>query len=354
MNRKKIYIFIGVLAALSSGCGTATVENEITAEIENEINTESEIGTEIETKTETKTETETDELTDTQTAESTTKIQKELSFADFKNLEFYFASGAGGWRTVMTIYDDGSFAGQYSDSDMGASRYYLSDFSGKFGEPVKVNEYTYSLHISELNYAKEVGGEELIEGIQYIYSDAYGIANTEEILIYLPGAPLSELPEEYISWVKSEIMVHGEDVTELPFFGLYNATEECGFSSYDIVEYLYEYIESMENLAESVEESLLKGDLTQIEMNETSHELYQIWDTALNYEWKVLKQVLDTDTMGELLLEQREWISYKEQEVLAVYKEYEPGSIAPLIANDKAAELTKTRVYELLEYFENL
>ena len=365
MNRKKTYIFIGILSALLSGCGTMADKNEAAAEIKNEIKNEikieteietgTEIGTEIEseTETETKTATETTELPVTETSESNTEVQKELSFEDFKNVEFYFASGAGGWRTIMSIYEDGSFAGKYTDSDMGANRYYLSDFSGKFSEPVKVNDYTYSVQISELNYEKEVGDEELKDGIQYIYSDAYGITGTKELLIYLPGAPLLELPEEYISWVKSEIMTYGEDVTELPFYGLYNVAEKCGFSSYDIVGHLYEYIKSMESLALSVEESLQSDALTQMEMNEASGQLYEIWDNVLNYEWKVLKQILDEETMNELLLKQREWISYKEQEVLELYKEYEGGSIAPLIANDKAAELTKARVYELLEYFEN-
>lgn len=365
MNTKKISIFIGVLAVLLSGCGTTT-ENETATEIKNEIKIENgleteiknEIKTESETETankeiEAETETEIKELPATESSESSIKVHEELSFKALKNREFYFASGAGGWRTVMTIYADGSFTGEYSDSDMGANRYYLSDFFGKFSEPVKVNDYTYSMQILELNYEKEVGEEEVIDGIQYIYSDACGIADTEEILVYLPGASLSKLPEEYINWVKSEIMMYGEDVTELPFYGLYNEIEKCGFSSYDIVGQLYEYIKSMESLALSVEETLQSDALTQMEMNETSGQLYEIWDNVLNYEWKVLKQILDEETMKELLVKQREWISYKEQEVLAVYKEYEGGSIAPLIANDKAAELTKARVYELLEYFEN-
>ena len=33
--------------------------------------------------------------------------------------EFTFLSGVGAWQTVLTIEDDGSFVGKYTDSDMG-------------------------------------------------------------------------------------------------------------------------------------------------------------------------------------------------------------------------------------------
>ena len=40
-----------------------------------------------------------------------------LSFAEFKNLNFTFLSGAGGWSTEMTIAEDGTFDGVYCDSE---------------------------------------------------------------------------------------------------------------------------------------------------------------------------------------------------------------------------------------------
>ena len=43
-----------------------------------------------------------------------------LSFTEFKNLTFEFSSGAGGWATQLSIHSDGTFAGEYFDSDMGS------------------------------------------------------------------------------------------------------------------------------------------------------------------------------------------------------------------------------------------
>lgn len=325
MNKIKVSIFIAVLAFSLMGCQSS---EETIDQGKNQDMTNS-------------------------SSSNVSESEEENIFVNLQNTEFYFASGAGGWQTVMSIEKDGSFTGEYSDADMGTGQYYLSNFSGQFTEPVKVNDYTYSVQIAELNYAQEVGSEEQKEEMLYTYADAYGIAGAEEILIYLPGAPLEKLPESYKNWVHYEISLAGDSVTELPFYGLYNETEECGFSSYDIVEHLYEFIEVQSEWAASVEYSLVHDPLNQMEMNELSYQLYQIWDETLNEEWNVLKQTLDDDTMENVLKEQREWIAYKEQEVEKAAAEVGGGSMAALVANQKAAELTQARVYELLEYLED-
>ena len=96
------------------------------------------------------------------------KTEDTLDFSEFQDRWFYFASGVGGWRTVLQIKEDGSFSGTFSDSDMGSTgegypggTYYFSDFHGKFSTPVKVNEYTYSMKIEEIGYENEVGTEEI-------------------------------------------------------------------------------------------------------------------------------------------------------------------------------------------------
>ena len=77
-----------------------------------------------------------------------------------------------------------------------------------------------------------------------------------------------------------------------------------------------------------------------------------MWDSDLNVIWRDLKVILDAESFDKLLQEQREWIAQKEAEVKKAGADYEGGSIQPMVMNQKAAELTKTRVYELLEYLE--
>lgn len=54
--------------------------------------------------------------------------------------------------------------------------------------------------------------------------------------------------------------------------------------------------------------------------------------------------------MEQITAEEREWISYKESEIANAGAEAEGGSMQALLENDKGAELTKARVYELIEY----
>lgn len=92
-------------------------------------------------------------------------------FADVANLEFYFASGAGGWCTELYIHEDGTFEGLYHDSDMGDSSdeypngtIYYCDFTGKFTQLEKVDDYTYAMLIEHLEYADTEGDEEIADG----------------------------------------------------------------------------------------------------------------------------------------------------------------------------------------------
>lgn len=284
--------------------------------------------------------------------------EKEFSFENLKGNRFVFASGAGAWSTELLIGEDGSFKGTYHDSDMGSTgagypngTRYFCEFTGKFAELEKVNDYTYSTRISEIEYANEVDTEEILDEVLYYYSDAYGLAGAEEILIYLPGAPIEELPEDYMIWAKGSAYIE-EGTRELPFYGLYNVTEACGFSSYDIKESWKTSIAFTEELALEIEDSIQNDDLTQTEYNLKTKDLYDMWDSDLNAIWNDLKDVLDAETFEELLSEQREWITWKEAEVQKAGADYEGGSMQPMVMNMKAAELTKTRVYELLEYFE--
>ncbi len=160
----------------------------------------------------------------------------EFSFSDISELEYWFGSGAGGWRTVLYVADDGSFEGVYTDSEMGSSdadfpngTCYISEFTGTFTAPKKVDEFTYSVEIQDITLSKEPGTEEIRDGIKYIYDQPYGLDDAKELLFYLPGAPVKDLPAGYLSWASG----YGDSIGEaLPFYGLYNVGGDQGFSSH--------------------------------------------------------------------------------------------------------------------------
>lgn len=147
---------------------------------------------------------------------------------------FGFSSGAGAWGTTLHIAADGTFDGQYMDSDMGSTgpgyangTTYICDFTGKFTVPQKVSENIYSMTLEELNVNSPSGNEYYENEIRYITSDPYGLDNASEFYIFMPGANLDELPEQFLSWS----YLNRDIRSTLPFgyYGIYNVGGEEGF-----------------------------------------------------------------------------------------------------------------------------
>ena len=333
--KKRLFILLIAICLLAAGCGkTEKEEIQIIPE-------------------------ETMEETISQEEIIVEKETSEFLFKDLEDHQFCFSSGAGGWRTFLNIDADGHFDGAYSDSEMGSvgegypnGTYYYCEFVGKFTEPVKVNDYTYSVEIEELSTIKEADTKEIIDGVLYEYCMPFGIDGAEELLIYLPGAPTSELPEAYMDWVR--FSMEDPEAEELPFYGLYNEKEQNGFSSYDTGAHVEEDIALLEEWAKTLKDLLENEDLTQAEMNEASSELYATWDSALNILWNELKEELPDDEFSKLLDEQREWIKAKEDAVAKAGAEYEGGSMYSLVVNMEAADITEKRVNELYEMYQQL
>lgn len=369
--KKKIITFIlaGTLGISLCSCGSR--ENKISYNTTNIIdNTNITDTTNATNMTDTTNIIDTTNMTDatntTNTVSSTpveTETLKEskaneLSFSDLKNLVFYYQWHCDKAFTDLTIQQDGSFSDfsqeyyfQYTtDPNESVEVCRLSNFNGQFTQPVKVNDYTYSMQISDIHYTEEPGKEEIKDGILYSYCPAFGLYGAENILIYLPGTPIVELPEDFI--VTVERKNYNTQVTELPVYALYNQTVEDGFYSYNIVDFSKKAISDAEMTVADLQNSINNDSLTQEELNEKTQELYEVWDEALNCIWDDLKQVKDQEYMNLLTEEERKWIALKEQEVADAGKEVEDGS-AQQMMNLKAAEMTKDRIYELLDYLEN-
>lgn len=378
-------VIIGTTAL--SGCGfqdkqetvqTETEKEEVrisipddqSAESKDEINaTEKDPTAEIQ-----KTGNSTGESTDTSLDAQSAALFKELAACNFT-----FSSGAGAWSTELTVNEDGSFSGFYHDSDMGDSgdgypdgTVYTCDFTGKFAPVEKVDEYTYKTKLEKLESKEKAGKEELADGMKYVYSTPYGLDDAVDIYIYVKGTPVSKLPEEYLEWVTFPL----NGAKTLPFYGIFNETAGTGFYGYDETETngsgITEDSETSEetgsmgtvqiesgsmdglidtlNQESAINERLQKEALTQDEMNQLSEELYKVWDAQLNTTWKQLKNTLDAATMETVTKQQREWIKERDKKIEEAGKDYEGGSLQPMIKSTEGAELTKTRVYELFDY----
>ena len=281
-----------------------------------------------------------------------TEPAAEFSFADLQRLQFCFTSGAGGWCTLLAVRPDGSFYGEYHDTDMGGGEpgihavQWNCKFTGRFAQPVRVNDYTYSVRIARIDYERAVGEEAFADGFHYYYTEPRGLEDTEELLIYLPGAPLGELPQEFRGWVD-----HGDQGEALLSYALNNEAHQQGFESYDWVERVRTDVEWAEETAAEYETKILEDtSLSQGELNELSAQMFDLWDIQLNEVWAVLQQMLSQTDMEALTAEELEWIAWKEEQLARTGEEAGGGSLAIMLQAQRAAELTRERVYVLLEY----
>lgn len=151
--------------------------------------------------------------------------------------EFVFSSGAGGWATYLELNKDGTFTGQYYDSNLGETgeaypngTVYICRFSGSFTQPEQLNKYTYSMNLESFEPEGSLNEVYYKDGTKYICSEAYGFEEAYEFVIYMPGIEMSELPQGFLQWIAYR---YGSEATAktLPCFGIYNVNGEAAFLS---------------------------------------------------------------------------------------------------------------------------
>lgn len=130
-----------------------------------------------------------------------------ITFEELATLNYSFSSGVGGWSDSFNIEPDGTFHGVFQDSEMGdvgegypMGSAYLCEYEGRFADIQKIDDYTYSMQMTEITVTGP--NEEYIENdIRYVPAEPYALENAEEIQIYLPGKPVSEISEDILFWL---------------------------------------------------------------------------------------------------------------------------------------------------------
>lgn len=169
----------------------------------------------------------------------TEAIEEEiLPIEDGMNL--IYSSGAGLWESVIYLNADGTFTGNYHDTNQGESGEgytmtdYQSVFEGKFKDIKMTEDYAFEMTLDYVK-TKEPEGTDKIEEwdegvkVRVINTAAFGIAGGENFVFYLPTAPMSELSEEFL-WCNPG---RYEKTETLERYGLYNVVTDAGFFTYD-------------------------------------------------------------------------------------------------------------------------
>ncbi len=162
------------------------------------------------------------------------EAEEENVFEVLSPMEWFFLSGAGGWSTDMRFLPDGTFEGEYHDSEMGETgegypngTLYTCSFTGRMSVVEKVDEKTWKLKVEELKLDDEPGQEKIEENIRYVTSEVYGLSEGDTMILYAPGTPVELLSEDMQLWAHLNFME--EKPTELPDWFLMSEANESGF-----------------------------------------------------------------------------------------------------------------------------
>lgn len=176
-------------------------------------------------------------------------------FTAMSEWAYTFSSGAGGWSTELAVDSDGSFHGEFHDSDMGSTgpgyengTVYVCNFSGHLGKNIRMaGPLMYTLSIADIKYENEPDTEEIIDNVLYKYSTPYGIEGLEgkeDTIVFMDaGAVTSAINEEEMMWLSpthfgayvGEEWKYVEDTPEeLPFAAIINTVDNYAFFSSNI------------------------------------------------------------------------------------------------------------------------
>lgn len=98
---------------------------------------------------------------------------------------------------------------------------------------------------------------------------------------------------------------------------------------------------------------LINGNIndTQYQINQSSVQVYNLWNNQLNKIYSSLKTTLTSEEMLKLQKEEINWIIYKEKIIKKDSVNYEGGSVYDSALNIKLANLTKERCYYLVNNY---
>lgn len=92
---------------------------------------------------------------------------------------------------------------------------------------------------------------------------------------------------------------------------------------------------------------------TQAGMNGISGEQAKLYDDELNEIYDYLKQNLSKEKAKELEKSEMAWIKEKENKISEIKKQYNGGSVLPLMVNSEVAKESKERCYYLIDNYMN-
>ena len=153
-----------------------------------------------------------------------------------------YLSALTSWET--TVYfdpEDNSFEGTYESAilNLDGDGYDMLQcaFNGQIDGFTRINEYSFHTHVTSLETEKFDKKTDRYMDLpaEVSYSDPYGFTDPDELILFLPNTPVTEIPEEAIEWIEMYQFIDPNGyLTEdqdayLGSFILYNTAEGTAF-----------------------------------------------------------------------------------------------------------------------------
>ena len=158
-------------------------------------------------------------------------------FEEMSGLEWSFSSGVGAWSTDLHVRADGSFSGEFHDSEMGDigdgyphGTVYICVFSGQMSLVEQADENMWKIRIDELKLDDDPDTETVDDGIRFVTTEPYGISEGDEMLLYAPGTPVQIFSEEMLLW--AHVLDREDPSAELDTWFLSSEKNDSGFVGY--------------------------------------------------------------------------------------------------------------------------
>ena len=202
-----------------------------------------------------------------------------LTLDQLANMTWSFSSGVGGWSTDIRTAAGGSFSGEYHDSEMGETgdgfpngSIYHCNFTGKLSLQEQVDAFTWKVRIDSLTLDEAPGNVSIEDdGIRYVSCEVYGLSEGDEMLLYLPGAPVDGFTEDMQMW--AHLFEEEVKPSVLEDWFLYSENNESGFVGYSADDDV-----SMGNpWVEMTEEELLEASGVAFNVPEGAENIVYCW-----------------------------------------------------------------------------
>lgn len=123
-----------------------------------------------------------------------------------------FVYSTGTWYNALYLQKDGTFDGILVDLNVGMTgegypngSITLGEYYGGFEPPTQERPHEYRFEYKSLGNVRQPGTEQIVNGVRYYFTEPVGLTGGAiTLLIYTPGATLSELPWGAEDWARYE------------------------------------------------------------------------------------------------------------------------------------------------------